>query len=97
MAASTTSPTSVSRLTAAATQMVTDMVNEALNVPTEPSEEAVIALLESRQVPFTTWDGWNRLDEYERGLGAAEGRDRKKVVERHEMLAASEPDKVAKS
>ncbi|MFC0314705.1 FAD-dependent oxidoreductase [Gordonia phosphorivorans] len=77
--------------------LVEDMVNDVLNVPTAPGEDAVIALLESRQIPFTTWDGWNRLDEYERGLGAAEGRDRKKVVERHEMLAASEPHKVAKS
>ncbi|GAA4737465.1 FAD-dependent oxidoreductase [Gordonia alkaliphila] len=77
--------------------LVEDMVNGALNEPTTPGEDAVIDLLESRQVPYTTWDGWYRLDEYERGLGAAEGRDRKKVVERHEMLAASEPGKVAKS
>lgn len=74
--------------------LVEDMVNNALNVPEEPSEDAVTALLESRKIPYTTWDGWNRLDEYERGLGAAEGRERKKVVEREEMLAASEPDKV---
>ncbi|MCK0439433.1 FAD-dependent oxidoreductase [Gordonia alkaliphila] len=77
--------------------LVEDMVNGVLNEPTAPGEDAVIDLLESRQVPYTTWDGWYRLDEYERGLGAAEGRDRKKVVERHEMLAASEPGKVAKS
>lgn len=74
--------------------LVEDMVNDALNSPEEPGEEAIIALLESRKIPYTTWDGWYRLDEYERGLGAAEGRERKKVVERHEMLAASEPDKI---
>ncbi|GAC59004.1 putative ferredoxin--NADP(+) reductase [Gordonia hirsuta DSM 44140 = NBRC 16056] len=74
--------------------LVEDMVNGALNTPETPDESAIIELLESRQIPYTTWDGWYRLDEYERGLGAAEGRERKKVVERHEMLAASEPDKI---
>ncbi|MEZ5212971.1 MULTISPECIES: FAD-dependent oxidoreductase [unclassified Gordonia (in: high G+C Gram-positive bacteria)] len=74
--------------------LVEDMVAGALNAPEDASEEGVIALLESRKIPYTTWDGWYRLDEYERGLGAAEGRERKKVVERHEMLAASEPDKI---
>lgn len=54
----------------------------------------MIALLESRDIPFTTWDGWYRLDEHERKLGAAEGRERVKVVEREDMLAAAEPDKV---
>lgn len=71
-----------------------DLVAGALNVPSSPSEESVIELLESRSIPFTTWEGWGRLDEHERALGAAEGRERKKVVERDEMLAASEPDKV---
>ncbi|MFT3660205.1 MAG: FAD-dependent oxidoreductase [Gordonia sp. (in: high G+C Gram-positive bacteria)] len=75
------------------TCLVEDMVNDALNTPEEPGEEAIIELLESRKIPYTTWDGWYRLDEYERNLGAAEGRERKKVVERDEMLAASEPDK----
>ena len=49
----------------------------------------MIALLESRKIPLTTWAGWYRLDEHERALGAAEGRERIKVVEREEMLAAS--------
>ncbi|MFM9378765.1 FAD-dependent oxidoreductase [Gordonia sp. VNK21] len=71
-----------------------DMVNGTLNTPEDAGEDAVIALLESRGIPFTTWEGWYRLDEHERQLGAAEGRERKKVVERHDMLAASEPDKV---
>ncbi|MFZ2512579.1 MAG: FAD-dependent oxidoreductase [Gordonia sp. (in: high G+C Gram-positive bacteria)] len=74
--------------------LVEDMVSGVLNVPAAPAESAIIDLLESRKIPYTTWDGWNRLDEFERSLGAAEGRERKKVVERHEMLAASEPDKV---
>ena len=62
--------------------------------PAEPGEDAIIKYLEDKSVAFTTWDGWYRLDEHERALGAAEGRERVKVVEREDMLAASEPDKV---
>ncbi|MFT4043242.1 MAG: FAD-dependent oxidoreductase [Gordonia sp. (in: high G+C Gram-positive bacteria)] len=71
-----------------------DMQKTTLLTPANPSEEAVIELLESKNIPYTTWDGWYRLDEHERALGAAEGRERIKVVERAEMIAASEPDKV---
>ncbi|MFT3901188.1 MAG: FAD-dependent oxidoreductase [Gordonia sp. (in: high G+C Gram-positive bacteria)] len=77
--------------------IVDDMKNDKLGSPADTSEDAVIALLEERSIPFTTWDGWYRLDEHERALGAAEGRERIKVVEREEMLAASEPDKVQKA
>ncbi|OLT35832.1 pyridine nucleotide-disulfide oxidoreductase [Rhodococcus sp. CUA-806] len=59
----------------------------------EPAEQAVTDFLEGKQVPFTTWDGWYRLDAHERSLGEPEGRERVKVVERHDMLKASEPDK----
>ncbi|MFT4199714.1 FAD-dependent oxidoreductase [Gordonia sp. (in: high G+C Gram-positive bacteria)] len=77
--------------------IVEDMKDGKLGTPDDASEESVIALLEERSIPFTTWDGWYRLDEHERSLGAAEGRERIKVVEREEMLAASEPDKVRKA
>jgi ferredoxin--NADP+ reductase len=72
------------------------MHNDRLGAPLDTSEEAIISLLEQRNIPFTTWDGWYRLDEHERSLGAAEGRERIKVVEREDMLAASEPDKAPK-
>ena len=65
--------------------------------PAEPGEDAIIAYLDDKNVAFTTWDGWYRLDAHERALGAAEGRERVKVVERDEMFAASEPHKVNKS
>lgn len=65
----------------------------------DPSPDAVVALLESRSVPYTTWDGWLRLDEYERRLGAEYGpvrhgdadspRERVKVVEREVMVSVS--------
>ena len=45
--------------------------------------------LEAQGIPYTTWDGWHKLDAHERSLGAAEGRERKKVVEWDEMVAHS--------
>lgn len=45
--------------------------------------------LDSSGHRYTTWDGWQRLDAYERSLGAARGRERIKVVERADMLQAA--------
>jgi ferredoxin--NADP+ reductase len=66
----------------------------------DPSEESVVAFLEERGVEYTTWDGWYRLDEHEKGLGAAFGevtakdgalvpRLRVKVVDKDEMTRIS--------
>ncbi|MFP5198486.1 FAD-dependent oxidoreductase [Micrococcus luteus] len=61
----------------------------------EPSEESVIELLESREVPYTTWAGWHALDEHEKSLGAQAteagpvARERVKVVDRGEMTRIS--------
>ena len=57
--------------------------------PAEPDEDAVVALLESRGIRYTTLDGWHRLDEHELALGAPEGRTRIKVVPRDEMVDVS--------
>ncbi len=59
----------------------------------EPAEDAIIEFLEGKGVPYTTWQGWYRLDAHERSLGEPEGRERIKVVEREDMLRASEPHK----
>lgn len=69
--------------------IVQDLANGALNTPSAPEEGEIEALLESRSIAYTTWDGWYRLDEHERSLGEAEGRERVKVVERDDMLNAS--------
>ncbi|MFN2537684.1 MAG: hypothetical protein ABR549_05975, partial [Mycobacteriales bacterium] len=60
--------------------------------------------LTDRGIRYTTWDGWYRLDEHEKGLGAAwsdthgpvPGKDgtpgprpRVKVVDKHTMTAIS--------
>ena len=57
--------------------------------PADPSPEAVPALLRERGVDYTDIDGWHALDEHEQALGAAEGRERVKVVPRDEMVDVS--------
>ena len=57
--------------------------------PAEPDEGAVLALLESRGIRYTTLDGWHRLDEHELALGGPQGRTRIKVVPRDEMVNVS--------
>ncbi|MFX0578475.1 FAD-dependent oxidoreductase [Nocardia nepalensis] len=57
--------------------------------PADPEPRAIVDFLERRGVPFTTWPGWYLLDAYERDLGAHEGRERIKVVEREVMVAVS--------
>jgi len=79
--------------------LLEDLDGAGLPAPAQPDPDAVVALLEDREVPYTTWDGWLRLDEYERGLGAAYGpvrhgdaetaRERVKVVEREVMVEVS--------
>ena len=53
--------------------------------PSEPDSSAIPELLRSRNVPFTTIEGWHRLDAHELSLGEAAGRERIKVVSREEM------------
>ncbi|QZY53229.1 FAD-dependent oxidoreductase [Leucobacter tenebrionis] len=53
--------------------------------PEAPEIEAIPELLHAREVPYTTIEGWHRLDEHELGLGEQAGRTRIKVVPRDEM------------
>jgi ferredoxin/flavodoxin---NADP+ reductase len=57
--------------------------------PAQPQPEAIVELLESRGVQYTTVDGWHALDQHEMGLGQAEGRERIKVVPREDMVRVS--------
>ena len=57
--------------------------------PSEPDEQAVVDLLDSRGVLYTNLDGWHRLDSHEVALGAPQGRERVKVVPRDEMIRIS--------
>lgn len=51
--------------------------------------EGVLELLRARGVRWTTWDGWERLEDYEKQVGAQRGRERTKVVDRETMTAIS--------
>jgi len=57
--------------------------------PEEPSEDAVTELLAQRGVSYTDLSGWQRLDQAERQMGEARGRERLKVVPREQMLEIS--------
>lgn len=74
------------------------LLEDRLNLPAaeEPDEDSIIKLLEERGVEYITWEGWLKLDAYEKSLGAsyvhpdpATGeliRERVKVVDREEMI-----------
>jgi len=52
-------------------------------------ENAILDHLSSRNVEFTTIEGWEKLDTHEMSLGEAAGRERVKVVPREEMIRVS--------
>ena len=56
---------------------------------TKRNPQEIIDLLAAKRIPVTTWSGWYQLDSAEKSLGAAEGRERKKIVEWDEMLRHS--------
>ena len=62
---------------------------DALAAPTFDQPDALLDHLAARGVPFTDWQGWERLDAHELALGEAEGRERIKVVPREDMLRIS--------
>ena len=63
-----------------------------LPAPSHTGEDEIFDLLRERGVDYATWEGWYKLDEAERALGAADTehpRERKKIVEWDEMLGHS--------
>jgi ferredoxin--NADP+ reductase len=54
--------------------------------PVNPGEDQIVELLTSRSVPFIDWAAWLKLDAVERELGEAEGRERKKLFDREEIM-----------
>ncbi|WP_395296722.1 FAD-dependent oxidoreductase [Kitasatospora hibisci] len=70
-------------------RLLADHADGRLPGAVDPDPGAVVAHLREQGVRHTTWEGWHRLDEHERALGAAEGRERVKVVEREDMLRQS--------
>lgn len=51
--------------------------------------KALEEMLNERGVRFTSWHGWQLLEDYEKALGREQGRPRVKVVERETMTAIS--------
>lgn len=64
-------------------QLMADL--DTLWTPEDPSESSVTAMLDERNLEYTTVKGWHQLDEHEIALGEAAGRARMKVVPRDEM------------
>lgn len=54
--------------------------------PERSGEGEIIQTLESKGVQFVDWAAWLKLDATERALGETEGRERKKLFDRDQMM-----------
>ncbi len=70
------------------TMLLEDFEAGRLDAPEQPEREAFDRHLDSLGLPYTTWEGWERLDEHELGLGESHEhqRERVKVVPREDMV-----------
>jgi ferredoxin--NADP+ reductase len=57
--------------------------------PANADEDDVVALLKSKGVQFLGWPEWLKIDATEKALGAAQDRERVKLVEREDFLDAA--------
>ena len=57
--------------------------------PTSPDEQSVVDLLNAKNVKFVGWPEWLKIDATERALGEAQGRERIKLVDRPDFIAAA--------
>ena len=72
--------------------LVADAAAGRLAAPSHTGADDIFDLLRERGVDYATWEGWYKLDEAERALGAADPnfpRERKKIVEWEDMLGHS--------
>lgn len=67
--------------------LLADYREGALAAPAHPEPDAIVRFLQGKGLELTTWEGWHRLDAAEKAAGEAEGRERKKIVEREDMIA----------
>ncbi|WP_344309272.1 FAD-dependent oxidoreductase [Fodinicola feengrottensis] len=76
-----------------AVETVRSLLADAESLPpaASPDPAAVTALLESRHVPYVTWNDWLRLDAHELSRGESQGRTRSKINDRTEMLGICRP------
>ena len=69
--------------------LIADWEAGRLAAPAKPTHNDVDEFLADKGLQVTTWEGWHALDAAERAAGEAEGRERKKLVEWADMVAAS--------
>ncbi|MGO2037994.1 MAG: FAD-dependent oxidoreductase [Brevibacterium sp.] len=69
------------------THILEDRASGALTGPVNPSEDAIVDLLESKGIDYVDWEGYHRLEAAEKAAGEAEGRERVKIATREGMLA----------
>jgi ferredoxin--NADP+ reductase len=55
----------------------------------ERDRDGLPALLRTRGVTVVTWQGWASIEQAERDLGAASGREREKIADRQALLRAA--------
>jgi ferredoxin--NADP+ reductase len=75
-------------------RVVEDAEAGRLNEPPSPDPEEIEAWLQERVSGLVTWEGWQAIDEHERGLGEPHGRPRVKLVRVPEMIAVAEGTRV---
>lgn len=75
-----------------AMETIKNVMNDQANwwSPEQPEEQAIVDLLKARNVNYTNLHGWQLLDAHEIALGEAEGRARIKLVDREDMIEASQ-------
>ncbi len=64
-------------------------VDDGLLLPAADPDTDVLDLLEKRGVEPVVWEGWLNIEHAEMRLGAAHGRQRAKIADRDELLAAA--------
>jgi ferredoxin--NADP+ reductase len=75
-------------------RVVEDAEAGRLNEPPSPDPEEIEAWLQESVSGLVTWEGWQAIDEHERGLGEPHGRPRVKLVRVPEMIAVAEGTRV---
>jgi len=66
--------------------MLDEVQGGGARAPEQPEPEAMVELLESRQVRYVTFEDWRKLDQVETMEGEKQGRPRVKVVRVERML-----------
>jgi ferredoxin--NADP+ reductase len=72
-----------------ATETIENLVADIPKLQAPTATESILDLLDRRNVEYTDWNGWLKLNAHEEKLGQAENRERIKVVDRVEQVKIS--------